>query len=108
MIIIESKRFLRLFGTTLRGCAWFPGIIIVNDKTNKKLVNHEKIHIYQQLELLYFGFIIMYLFYNARWNYGYRNNPFEVEAFGNDDNLDYLKNRKWYAWRKHTRNKQKT
>jgi len=32
---------------------------------------------------------------------GYRNISFEKEAYNNDNNLDYLKTRKWFAmWRK--------
>ena len=93
-MIIQSKWFCRLF--EIRGAAWFPGLAIVADKKDTHLVNHERIHLYQQLELLYIGFIIWYLIYQIK--YGYRNNPFEIEAFDNENDLDYLKSRKWYSW----------
>lgn len=72
---------------------------------SKKELNHEKIHSRQVLELLW---IFFYLFYFLEWfvrliQYrntiaAYYNISFEREAYCNDKNLDYLKNRKWYAF----------
>jgi hypothetical protein len=71
-----------------------------------QLKNHEVIHYHQQLELLFVGQWLLYVFY---WLKGlitykdgavaYRESPFEREAYANDQNLDYLKNRERFAWR---------
>ena len=67
----------------------------------KKLKTHETIHFQQQLEML---FVFQWLMYLVFWIIGcikYRNgkkayyrNPFEQEAYDNEHNIDYLKNRK--------------
>lgn len=61
-------------------------------------LNHENIHGKQQLELL---IIFFYLIYLVEWIIKeYRNISFEREAYSNEENLDYLKTRKHYAWLK--------
>ena len=85
-------------------------IVIFRDKEaseDLETINHEKIHMYQALYLLYIPFWLMYighylinLFkYNAYDSY--RNIVFEKEAYDNDMNMDYLKTRKPYAWVKY-------
>tara|TARA_A100001515_G_scaffold99156_1_gene80048 strand:- start:176 stop:553 length:378 start_codon:yes stop_codon:yes gene_type:complete len=72
---------------------------------------HETIHFQQQLELLFVGQWILYgLFYlinlikyKGDGNKAYRNNPFELEAYGNDHQWDYLKTRKRYCWVKYAK-----
>ena len=66
---------------------------------------HETIHFQQQIELLFiFQWILYGIFYLiglARFRSGekaYRNNPFELEAYQNDRDQDYLNNRKRYSW----------
>jgi hypothetical protein len=74
------------------------------------LLNHERIHIRQQLELLFLPFFILYigewlvllLKYKNR-DLAYRNISFEKEAYDNAENLNYLDNRKPYFWRKYWR-----
>jgi len=69
---------------------------------------HETIHYQQQLELLFVGQWLLYVLFWL-WNLvlyrngaiAYMNNPFELEAYANDDNEDYLLTRKRYAWVKH-------
>lgn len=66
-------------------------------------LNHEKIHTAQMRELLYIGFYLWYLieWFILLFKYGskaYRNIRFEKEAYANEDNLDYLKTRKHYAY----------
>jgi len=76
------------------------------DKLSKRTRNHESIHWKQQLEMLVIPF---YLWYFIEWIIrlfihgfdAYRNLSFEREAYGNDDNLDYLKIRKKYSWVKY-------
>lgn len=59
-------------------------------------INHENIHGRQQLELLIIFFYIIYL---IEWLFkGYRSISFEREAYQNESNLDYLKNRRWFNW----------
>ena len=66
-------------------------------------LNHEAIHTAQMKEMLY---VFFYLWYFIEWflelfSYGsksYKTNSFEREAFDNDEDLDYLKNRPMFAW----------
>ena len=69
-------------------------------KENRVLINHEKIHLRQQLELLIIPFFIIYVFeflvrliQYRNWHLAYRNISFEREAYKNETNLDYLKTR---------------
>lgn len=88
--------------------AIFPFILLRNkeDKSNKNLIHHETIHIIQQIELLIIPFFVWYIIeyiyrlfqYKFNYNLAYRNISFEREAYENDDNLDYLKKRKFYAF----------
>jgi hypothetical protein len=74
-------------------------------KIAKTIINHESIHIKQQQELLVIPFYIWYL---TEWfirlffkGNAYRNISFEREAYSNQDNLDYLKTRRWYSFLKY-------
>lgn len=108
-MIIESPKFLILIQRVFRvkfkinGLAIFPFIFVSNKSQDKfsVLVNHEKIHFRQQLELLFIGFIIWY--YIAYFRKGYRNISFEKEAYDNQENLDYLKQRKLFSFFKYTK-----
>jgi hypothetical protein len=85
-----------------RGLTTFPFIFLryATDKENLVFVNHEKIHLRQQLELLILPFFIWYFLeylvrlvqYRNR-ELAYRNISFEREAYTNETNLDYLKSR---------------
>lgn len=82
------------------------GILFVRGKAviDEKTLNHEKIHSAQIKELLY---IFFYMWYVIEWlirlpkGNAYRNISFECEAYENDDDLNYLKNRKRFAFLKH-------
>lgn len=89
------------------GMAIFPFILIkkLKFKQYKDFINHEKIHLVQQMELLVIGFYILYLahyFYNLikylNHNQAYLNIVFEKEAYAMEANTDYLKKRKFLAW----------
>lgn len=92
-----------------RGISIFP-FIIFSDKSSKNnlvLVNHEKIHIRQQLELLIIPFYIWYgieflvrYFQCKNWNIAYRNISFEREAYANEKDLHYLKKRSFWMFYK--------
>lgn len=83
------------------------GIYVKNLKTlTQRTINHEKIHWKQQLEMLIILFYICYVLeYIIRYfllsNNPYRRLSFEQEAYNNDYNMNYLKNRKPYSWLKY-------
>lgn len=102
----KKNWFVRLVTSeSIRGITLAPfGIYLREDvykQQNIVTINHEKIHWQQQLELLIIPFYILYIIF---WIfYGYRNMPFEREAFDNDENQNYLKSRKMYSWVKYFR-----
>lgn len=107
MIFLIAHKILR---KNFIAMAFYPFILLKNKelKENKRLINHERIHLRQQLELLVIPFYLWYLteylirliqYKNA--NLAYRNICFEREAYRNDKNLDYLQNRKWYGFLKY-------
>ena len=77
---------------------------------DKYVINHERIHTAQQRELLFVPFYILYVIewlvrlvqFRNRHD-AYMNISFEREAYANGDNLDYLPNRKLFAWRHYLR-----
>lgn len=104
MIVIV---FRYLLPKRFRGLTLFPFIILVNEKDrgDAVLLNHERIHIRQQLEMLVLPFFIWYgieylillLKYKDRF-LAYRNISFEREAYTNEKNLDYLKKRSFWSF----------
>ncbi|WP_343696980.1 hypothetical protein [Flavobacterium sp.] len=104
MFLIVAKY---LIPNGYRGMAVFPFIIVKYDfdKTNGVFVNHEKIHLRQQLEFLVIPFFIWYLLeYLIRLiqyknkDLAYRNISFEREAYGHETDLNYLKNRPFFKF----------
>lgn len=89
------------------GMAFFPFILIKETKycSHQILLNHERIHLHQQLELLIVPFYILY-FINYLVNLvkycehhkAYFNIIFEKEAFNNEKNPNYLSNRQLFGW----------
>jgi hypothetical protein len=91
------------------GLTLFPFIFLKRKelKHNAELINHERIHLKQQRELL---IIFFYLFYISEWlikliKYknaflAYKNLSFEREAYLNENNLYYLEKRKIWAFLK--------
>ncbi|WP_240755307.1 hypothetical protein [Pedobacter sp. SYP-B3415] len=89
------------------GMAIFPFILLKQLKLKQcpDLINHERIHLRQQLELLVLPFYVLYLIHylvnrlrGQPHQQAYRNIVFEREAFTMDKNLDYLSNRGFFAW----------
>jgi hypothetical protein len=79
----------------LKGITLFP-FILVEDKRDQVLINHELIHYQQAKELFVIGF---YLWYLWEWiRHGYKKNMFEIEAYTHEKDLNYLKTRKKYAF----------
>lgn len=99
-MIILTVPFLRV-----RGMAFFPFILLRNKNSRQDpvLMNHERIHLRQQLELLIVPF---YLFYLINYLYNlittldhetaYRNIIFELEAYDHDKELNYLAHRRLF------------
>ena len=90
--------------------AFYPFILLKDDKYGKDevTINHEKIHLRQQLELLIIPFYIWYLLeffirYAKSGDFyaSYKNISFEQEAYCNEHNFDYLSNRSWWCFTKY-------
>ncbi|MCH3884460.1 hypothetical protein L2Z00_06105 [Tenacibaculum sp. MSW2] len=89
------------------GITLFPFIILKKKelKLNKVLINHEKIHLKQQQELL---IIFFYVFYGLEFlikffKYKnafitYKNLSFEREAYINEHDFKYIKTRKFWSF----------
>jgi len=102
--------FKHLFRKNYVGLSLWPFIILKNDslKDDVFLINHEKIHLKQQLELLVIPFYAFYLlewilksiYYLDRYK-GYQNLSFEREAYHNEKNLDYPSQRRPFSFIKY-------
>ncbi|MGI9650595.1 hypothetical protein [Chryseobacterium sp. RLHN22] len=106
-MIIVCQRLLK--NTKINGITLFPFIFIKNpeDKKNRVLINHEKIHIRQQLELLIIFFYILYVveyyyhFFRLKNAYqAYKSISFEREAYAMERDLNYLQKRKFWGFRR--------
>ena len=121
MIIISSKlcEFLAWFtgfSKTAKAVAVFPFIFIrSNEDAIPWVINHERIHIRQQLELLLVGAVALYIIeflyaliiLQLSWYEAYLWNSAEQEAYRNQNNLDYQKNRKIFSQFYYLRHKRK-
>lgn len=102
MIIIVSRY---LIPNSFKGFTFFPFVVLKERKSKGDfvLLHHERIHLRQQLELLILPFFIWYgleflvrLVQFNNWKLAYRNISFEREAYENDDDFDFLKNRSFF------------
>ncbi len=107
MLIIVSKH---LIPRGYSGLAIFPFIIFSKSiyKNDDTYINHEKIHIRQQLEMLIIPFFIWYfleffyrLFQYKKTALAYQNISFEREAYSNEQNSTYLRKRKFWSFLKY-------
>lgn len=102
--------FRHFFYKNYVGLSLWPFIFLKNRslKNDGVLINHEKIHLRQQKELLIIPFYILYL---LEWSVrticyldsykAYQNLSFEREAYSHENNLDYLSNRKSFSFIKY-------
>ena len=107
MIVIVFKY---LVPKGFRGFTFFPFVFLSEekDKSNDSLLNHERIHIRQQLELLVIPFFLWYgieflvrmIQYKNRRE-AYYNISFERESYVNEKDLDYLKQRSFWGFMKY-------
>lgn len=89
----KPNQSMMLFGTILAREKFKPISIV--------LINHEEIHKAQAKDVGgYIPFYILYLYYSLKLK-SYKKNPFEIEAYKNMRNLDYLKTRKKDEWEKY-------
>lgn len=90
------------------GITLFPFVFLRNKKylNDKAFLNHESIHLRQQKELcvivFYLWYLIEFLWYLAKYrdkDKAYRSVCFEREAYQYESNLNYLTNRKKFAFK---------
>lgn len=100
VIILKGIRLPKISGIAL-----WPFILLKHKRPSKTIINHEKIHLRQQLEMLILPFYVWYL---TEWfllliqyknlDAAYRNISFEKEAYENESNLKYLSNRRFWSF----------
>ena len=99
--------FKHFFYKNYVGLSLWPFIFLKEDslKADEVLINHERIHLKQQQELLILPF---YLLYVSEWllrtvlyldSYrAYQNISFEREAYANEKDMQYLRKRKTFGF----------
>jgi hypothetical protein len=108
--ILVSKFWTKIFSLgKAEAITIFPFIFLRRKglKTDPILLNHERIHLLQALELLVLPFYVWYIIeffvrYIQYQNFfkAYKHISFEKEAYANQSNSDYLKERKlWSFWK---------
>lgn len=89
------------------GITLFPFVFLKSSdlKHRKFLINHENIHLRQQLELLVIPFYLIYLveFFirlikYRNWKLAYKNISFEREAYRNEHDISYLDRRSFWQF----------
>lgn len=89
------------------GMAFFPFMLFKKKdfSISPTLINHERIHLQQQLELLILPFFVWYIFEYIYFRFAgkkhqeaYRSISFEKEAYQNENDMNYLKIRKRWAY----------
>jgi hypothetical protein len=108
-MIIRNSRIPRLFSVfiSVYAITLYP-FVFIKDEGNEVTVNHERIHLAQQKELLVVGFYLLYVLFwligvvrYRNFQRAYNEIPFEREAYANDTIWTYLLNRKRFAWTKY-------
>ncbi|MDT0641433.1 hypothetical protein RM553_01185 [Zunongwangia sp. F363] len=107
MIVLVNKYLL---AKGFKGVSLWPFVIVKYSRYKKDgvFLNHEKIHLRQQLEMLIIPFylwyaiefFIRYLQYKNGYE-AYRNISFEKEAYGLEKDFDYLNRRKYWSFLKY-------
>ena len=106
-MIIVCQKLLK--NTKINGITLYPFILLKKPeyRQNRVLINHEKIHLRQQVELLIIFFYIWYVVEYYYWYFklkdgfmAYHCISFEREAYAMEDDLNYLETRKtWSFWK---------
>lgn len=107
MIVIVIPLLLR---KKFLGVSLWPFIVLRNKELveDKVLMNHERIHLRQQVELLVIPFFLWYgiefvfrIIQYQNHHLAYRNISFEREAYKNEKDLEYLMKRSFYKFLKY-------
>ena len=108
-MVVYAPLFVKLItGNFARAITLYPFVFVKKHKDleNQVMLNHEKIHLRQQLELLVLPFYVLYLVEYAigrlrgfSHNKAYRQISFEKEAFAHEQDFGYLGSRKRNAYR---------
>lgn len=102
LIIIEF-----IFPSNFNALAIWPFIFLRGKelKHDAILLNHEKIHLKQQKELLWIFFFLIYFFeflakivIYKKPKLAYRNISFEREAYGNEQNFHYSDKKNYWSF----------
>ena len=116
MIIRTNLLFPGIAGITI-----WPVIFVRPEYESPRLIQHERIHLRQQIEMLLIPFYLWYLiewlirmvksclinyqsdanWFAEAWDNAYRAISFEREAYTFDKMPDYLKHRKYFYWLKY-------
>ena len=110
MIVCIPWLLRLLTGNFARAMALFPFVLLryPEDRQNARLLNHEKIHVRQQVELLVLPFYLWYM--GEYWWHrrrgkthldAYQAISFEREAYDNEGDSRYLESRPWFAFRRY-------
>lgn len=106
MILLVRPKLLR---KNFNGMTVWPFVILQHAelKNEKIFINHERIHLKQQMEMLV---IFFYLWYSLEFlirlvqyrnrHQAYRNISFEREAYQNENNLEFLTSRRFFNFLK--------
>ncbi len=107
MFLVVSKL---LIPKGYSGLTIYPFVFVAEQKYvgNASFINHEKIHIRQQFEMLVLPFFIWYFIeflyrlvhYKDKY-LAYKNISFEREAYANEHDVAYLKTRKLWRFLKY-------
>ena len=81
------------------GIALYPFIILRNKDYSLIRINHERIHLAQQKEMLVIFFFLWYIIEGIIK--GYDNISFEKEAYKNQHDLGYLTKRRFWSFLKY-------
>lgn len=105
MVITNSKvpHYLSLVINAYAIALW--PFIFIRDEGDETTINHEKIHLRQQAEMLVIGFYLFYAFFWVKSFLKHRDKarayydiPFEKEAYAAQDNTEYLSERRFFEW----------
>lgn len=109
-IIYENSRVPKILGIFIEiwAITLYP-FIFCEEEMDPFTLNHERIHFQQQKELWIVGFYVLYVYYWLKGKLKYKMNdrqaylniPFEIEAYSNDTDFEYLDSRPKHNWRKY-------
>lgn len=107
MHLVMKYRTLIIGKLPAAAMAIYPFMLFKNKRVSldSRVIRHELIHFRQQLELLVLPFYILYLLNYLLYLIIHRDHDkayhkicFELEAYANDQDADYLLDRNMFAW----------